>query len=63
MTSPIDIQTWRNIWSFAKKRIKQVFPKNVYQLREILFDKLDSFNIPYSDDQKLFQNIATFDFE
>ena len=28
------------------------------------FDKLDSFNVPYSDDQKLFQSVANFvDFE
>ena len=28
-----------------------------------MFDKLDSFDIPYSDDQKLFQKLATFNFE
>ena len=36
---------------------------NVYQLLERLIDKLDSFRIPYSDDQKLFENMAIFDFE
>ena len=30
---------------------------------EILFDKLDSFDIQYTDDQKLFNNLAVFDFE
>ena len=35
----------------------------MYQLRKTLFDKLDSFNIQYTDDQKLFNNIAVFDFE
>ena len=35
----------------------------MYQLREILFDKLDSFGIQYTDDQKLFTNLAVFDFE
>ena len=35
----------------------------MYQLRKTLFDKLDSFNIQYTDDQKLFNNLAVFDFE
>ena len=35
----------------------------MYQLRETLFDKKDCFIIPYSHDQKLFKNMATFDFE
>ena len=40
-----------------------VFPKNVCQLRQTLFDKLYSFKIPYSDDQKFPKNMAIFDFE
>ena len=47
----------------CKEKVKHVFPKNVYQLRETLFDKIDSFHIPYSEDQKLFNNMAIFDFE
>ena len=43
--------------------VKHIYPKNVYQLRETLFDKLDSFGIQYTDDQKLFTNLAVFDFE
>ena len=35
----------------------------MYQLRETLFDKLDSFNIQYTGDQKLIINLAVFDFE
>ena len=35
----------------------------MYQLRETLFDKLDSFGIQYTDHQKLFANLAVFDFE
>ena len=46
----------------CSERVKHIYPKNVYQLRETLFDKLDSFNIQYTDDQKLF-NRAVFDFE
>ena len=45
------------------ERVKHIYPKNVYQLRETLFDKLDSFDIQYTDDQKLFTNLAIFDFE
>ena len=43
--------------------MKHIYPKNVYQLRETLFDKLDSFDIQYTDDQTLFTNLAVFDFE
>ena len=28
-------------------RVKHSYPKNVYELRETLFEKLDAFNIPY----------------
>ena len=45
------------------ERVKHIYPKNVYQLRQTLFDKLDSFGIQYTDDQKLFTNLAVFDFE
>ena len=43
--------------------VKHIYPKNVYQLRETLFDKLDSFGMQYTADQKLFTNLAVFDFE
>ena len=47
----------------CSERVKDIYPKNVYQLRETLFEKLDSFNIPYREDQKLLKNLAVFDFE
>ena len=47
----------------CSERVKHIYPKKVYQLRETLFDKLDSFNIPYTGDQKLFTNLAVFDIE
>ena len=47
----------------CSERVKHIYPKNVNQLRETLFEKLDSFNIPYREDQKLFKNLAIFDFE
>ena len=47
----------------CSERVKHIYPKNVYQLRETLFDKLDSFGLQYTDDQKLFTNLAVFDFE
>ena len=47
----------------CSERVKHIYPKNVYQLLETLFDKLDSFGIQYTDDQKLFTNLAVFDFE
>ena len=47
----------------CSERVKHTYPKNVYQLRETLFEKLDSFIIPYRADQRLFKNLAVFDFE
>ena len=47
----------------CSERVKHIYPKNVYQLRETLFDKLDSFGIQYTDDQTLLTNLAVFDFE
>ena len=47
----------------CKERVEHVLPKNMYQLRETLFDKLDSFNVPYFHDQKLFKILAIFDFK
>ena len=35
----------------------------MYQLRETLFDKPDSFDIQYTEDQTLFTNLAVFDFQ
>ena len=47
----------------CKEGIKHVFLKNMYQVRETLVDKLDSFSIPYTDYQKLFTHMAKLDFE
>ena len=44
-------------------RVKYIYPKNVYELRGTLFEKLDAFNIPYRNDQKVFRNLAIFNFE
>ena len=44
-------------------RVKHIYPKNVYELRETLFEKLDAFNIPYRKEQKVFKSFAMFDFE
>ena len=46
----------------CSERVKYIYPKNVYQLRGTLFEKLDSFNIPNREDQKMFKNLAVFDF-
>ena len=47
----------------CSNRVKHIYPKNVYEMKEKLFEKLDSFNIPYRNEQKLFKNLAIFDFE
>ena len=43
--------------------MKNIYPKNFYELRETLFEKLEGFNLPVSEDNKLFNNPAIFDFE
>ena len=45
----------------CKKRERHVYPENSYTLRETIFEKLDGFNIPYTEDQKLISNDAVFD--
>ena len=47
----------------CSERVKNVYPKDVNQIRETLFDKLDSFGIKYTSEQKLFKNLAIFVFE
>ena len=47
----------------CKDRVRHIYPKDVYKLRETLFEKLESFNIPFSKDDTLFNNPAIFDFE
>ena len=44
-------------------RVKHFYSKNVYELRETLFEKLDAFNIPNKNKQQLFKNLSIFDFE
>ena len=46
----------------CSERVKNAYPRNVYQIRETLFDKLDRFGIKYTSEQKLFKNLAIFDF-
>ena len=45
------------------ERVKNVYPRNVYQIRKTLFDKLDSFGMKYTREQKLFQKLAILEFE
>ena len=47
----------------CSERVKHVYTKNVYQTQETLFDKLDSFEIEYTNEHTLFKNLAIFDFE
>ena len=47
----------------CSERVKHIYPKNVHWFRRTLFEMLVSFNIPYREDQKLFRNLAVFDFE
>ena len=46
------------ILTICGDRVKNVYPRNVYKVRETLFDTLDSFVIKYTSQQKLFQSIC-----
>ena len=46
----------------CSERVKNFYPKNVYQIRETLFDKLDFFGIKYTSEKKLFKKLATFNY-
>ena len=52
----------RHLVTFSD-RLKHIYPKNVYELRKTLFEMLHAFNIPCRNEQKLFKNLAFFDFE
>ena len=54
---------WERHLTTCSERKRNVYPRNVYQIRETIFDKLDSFGIEYTSEQKLFKNLAIFDFE
>ena len=47
----------------CKDQVKHIYLKNVYELRETLFEKQEGFSLPVSEDNKLFNNLAIFDFE
>ena len=47
----------------CSERVKHVYPRNECQIREVLFDNLDSFGMKYTSEQKLFENLATSDFQ
>ena len=47
----------------CKERVKNIYRRGVYFLRETLSEKLDNFSIAYPEDYTLFNNLAVFDFE
>ena len=47
----------------CKERVKNIYPRGVYSLKETLFQKLENFSIAYPEDCTLFKNFAVFDFE
>ena len=47
----------------CSERVKNVYPKNVYQTQGTLSDRLDSFGIENTNEQTPFKNSAVFDFE
>ena len=43
--------------------MRHIYLKNVYTLRETLFEKLEGFNVPVPKDSTLLNNQAIFNFE
>ena len=41
----------------CKERVKNIYPRGAYSLRETLFEKLDNFSIAYPEDKSLFRNL------
>ena len=47
----------------CSERVENVYPRNVNQIRKTLIDKLYSFSINFTSEQKLFKNLAIFDID
>ena len=47
----------------CKDRVRHIYPKIIYRLQQTLFEKLEEFSLSVSEDNKLFNNLAIFDFE
>ena len=45
------------------ERVKHVYPGGVYELKRTIFDELDEIGIQVPPKDRLFQNLAIFDFE
>ena len=50
-------------WTTWSERVKSVYPRNVYQIRESLFDKLDSFDMKYTSEKKTLRKFLIFVFD
>ena len=47
----------------CKERVKNIYSRGVFLLKETLFQKLENFSIAYPEDCTLFKKFAVFDFE
>ena len=47
----------------CSEQVTNVYPRNIYQIRETIFDKLGSFGIKYTSKQNRSRNLAIIDFE
>ena len=44
---------WRHLITCSES-VKQIYPKNVYELKKTLFDKMHAFERPYKKEKKFF---------
>ena len=43
----------------CRERVTNVYPRNVFQIREALFEKSDSFSIKYTSEEKTLQKFSS----
>ena len=62
VNSILELEVSRDYQQLANSELNKFYQERV-SLLEILFDQWDAFDIPYTDEQKLYQKIAKLDSE
>ena len=63
INSSKELRVWSSFWQLAMKRVSLVFRKTFITVEKHWQENLSSFIISYPDNQKLFRNLAVFDFK
>ena len=57
------VENLEELWTSFTEPVEYTFPEYVFQLRETMFDKLDLFGMPYTENQKPLTKMVISDFE